>query len=464
MNKTLLIAAAAVSAAAAHAASHNDAPLINQDPAANITDVYAWVGLGLGNKKVLNVAVMTNPLEDPGNGVNYYQFADDVLYGIHIAKPDMSGGRFSGRPAVTYNFRFGTRYRNLGTILSYGLGTQAGPIQAPGDARQNLLQRFSVTRVRDGRTTTLATDRLVPPPNVGQRTTPGYYDDQGRVIRGVSSFGQLDAYTRNTVYNIGGGLRVWAGQREDGFYADVPAIFDFLGIRNPAKDGFSGYNVQSINLQIPIEEIVGEGDSPIVGVYATTSRQAYAVRGREDARSAPRWVQVGRMGNPLFNETLVALRDKDRYNETDPTLDRAVFGRYAQRCELAFLANAVLGTNFQVEDRTDLVGFFIPDLIKVDTSTPPVRIAGQSGFNRLSLFGGDLVNSPFQGKDIPAGWPNGRRLGDDVVDIALTAVASGPSYSTITPVGDNVNANDAAYNLTFPYAATPFGGPTAPLH
>jgi hypothetical protein len=464
MNKTFLSALVLAAGTGAMAASHNDAPLINQDPAANITDVYAWIGLGAGNKKVLNVVVTTNPLEDPGNGVNYYKFADDVLYSIHVAKPDMSGGRFSGRPHVTYNFRFSTTYRNQGTILSYGLGTEAGPILLPGDKRQNLIQRYRLTKVEDGRTTTLATDRLVPPPNVGQRTTPGYYDDRGRVIRGVSSFGQLDTYTRNTVYHVGDGLRVWAGQREDGFYGDVPAIFDFLGLRSPAKDGFSGYNLQSINMQIPVDSLVGEGESPMVGVYATTSRQAYAVRGREDAKTRERWVQVGRMGNPLFNETLVALRDKDRYNETDPTLDRAVFARYAQRCELAFLANAVLGTDFQVEGRTDLVGFFIPDLIKVDTSTGPVKIAGQSGFNRLSLFGGDLVFSPSQNKEIPAGWPNGRRLGDDVIDIALTAVASGPSYSTITPVGDNVNANDAAYNLTFPYAATPFGGPTSPLH
>lgn len=462
MKRTASLALAAVMAAGAYAASHNDAPLINQDPAANITDVYAFIGTQSG-KKVLNVIVHTNPLEDPGNGVNYYKFADDVLYSIHVAKADQAGGNFSGRPFVTYNFRFSTAYRNLNTILSYGLGTEAGAIMLPGDKRQNLLQRYSVTRVRNGGSTVLTTGRLVPPPNVGPRTTPGYYNGQGQVIRGATTFNALDAYTRNTVFGIGGGLRVWAGQREDGFFGDVPAIFDFLGIRNPAKDGFSGTNVQSINVQIPITELVGENDNPIVGVWATTSRRAVAIRGVEGPNGPDRWIQVGRMGNPLFNETLVSLRHKDLYNETDPTVDRNTFRRYAENCELAFLANAVLGTNFQVNGRTDLVGFFIPDLIKVDTSTGPVKLAGQQGFNRLSLFGGDLVQSPFQGKAIPAGWPNGRRLGDDVVDIALTAVASGPSYSTITPVGDNVNANDASYNLVFPYAGTPFGGTTTTL-
>lgn len=464
MRKLSTLSSLALLAAMAPAASHNDAPLINQDPAANITDVYAFVG-GSGSGKVLNVIVNTNPLEDPGNGVNYYQFANDVLYSIHIAKSDRPNNGFSGNANLTYNFRFISGYRNLGTILSYGLGTEAGPILRPGDRRQNLLQRYSVTMVKDGRQTVLSTQRLVPPPNVGPRTTPGYYDGNGDVIRGVSSFAGLDDYTRGTVYNIGRGHRVWCGQREDGFFGDVPGIFDFLGIRNPAKDGFSGTNVQSINIQIPLSEILEEGDNPIVGVYATTSRRAVAIRGAEGGNNGPeRWVQVGRMGNPLFNETLVSLRHKDLYNETEPRVDRGVFRQYAENCELAFLANAVLGTNFQVNDRQDLVGFFIPDVLKVDTSTDAVPLAGQPGFNRLSVFGGDTIMSPFQGTAIAAGWPNGRRLGDDVIDIALTAVASGPSYGTITPVGDNVNDNDASYNLTFPYAGTPFGGTTTTLH
>src|SRR5262249_34543533 len=123
--------------------------------------------------------------------------------------------------------------------------------------------------------------------------------------------------------------------------------------------------------------------------------------------------------------------------------------------ELIVLLNAVFQTNFQTDNRTDLVGIFIPDVLRVNTSTDPVRLAGQPGFSRLSFIGGDVMPG-----NVPRGWPNGRRLGDDVVDIALTAIASGPSFKTITVVGDNINANDQVYNYVFPYSATPHAGPT----
>jgi hypothetical protein len=163
-------------------------------------------------------------------------------------------------------------------------------------------------------------------------------------------------------------------------------------------------------------------------------------------------VQVNRLGNPLFNEVLVALRDKDRYNWTSPENDED-YRKYAENPEVAFLINAVLFADpegdgpLATTGRTDLAAIFLPDVIRVDTTTGPVKLPGQAGFNRLSLIGGDT-----------AGWPNGRRIGDDVVDIALSAVASGPSYSVITTVGDNVDSNDAIYNQVFPYLATPHAG------
>ncbi len=159
------------------------------------------------------------------------------------------------------------------------------------------------------------------------------------------------------------------------------------------------------------------------------------------------------MGNPLFNEVLVALKDKDHYNRRSPT-DDATFATYARNPELAGLINTVFGTNFVTTNREDLVAIFIPDVLRVNTGTGPVRLAGQAGFSRLGFIGGDTTGGA------SGGWPNGRRLGDDVVDIALTAIASGPSYSTITVVGDNINANDQVYNQVFPYSATPHAGPT----
>lgn len=462
--KSLAISAALALTGAALAASHNDAPMIMTDPAANISDLYAFVGNG-PNGKVLNIIMNVNPLSEPGNGVNYYRFGTDVLYSINIARPG-ANGVFSGAPTLVYNFRFTSNLKNQGTILSYGLGTAAGPILMTDDAQQNMTQTYRVFK-RTGAGTSLGTDisgnvtLKVPPVNVGMRTTPNYYDANGNVISGATTTQELDSYTRETLYTCTDGTRVWAGQREDGFYADVAAIFDFIGVRNPAKDGFSGYNVHTIAIQVPVSNIVPAGSNPMVGVYATTSRQKVRVLG---GVTAGPWVQVGRMGNPLFNETLVALRDKDRYNMTPPTSDAALFRQYAENCELAFLLNAVLGTSFQVNNRTDLRALFIPDLLKVDTSTAAVPLAGSGSFNRLSVFGGDTVFSPFTNGQVPSGWPNGRRLGDDVVDIALTAIASGPSYSNITVVGDNVNGNDSQYNDVFPYAGTPFGGPTTTLH
>lgn len=463
----MAVAGLVATAGLAGAASHSDAPMMVLDPAANITDVYSFVGTNAAGKKVLNVIMNVNPLEDPGNGVIFDRFADDVQYSLHIAKARKVNGKmvFNGDAAMTYNFRFNSVYKNQGTILSYGLGTEAGPIQMTDDARQNFTQRYTVTLVQGGNTFNLGQGMILkaPPVNVGPRTTPNYYGQGGARLQGAVDFMGLPSYVRETTYNLTDGTRVFAGQREDGFYADTPGIFDFIGVRNPGKDGFSGYNVHSVALQIPISNIVKSAtEYQAVGVFGTTSRQAVTVRSQAGVSNSGEWVQVSRMGNPLFNETLVALADKDRYNMTLPTEDATVFRTYAENNEVAFLLNAVLGTNFEVNGRSDLVGIFIPDLLKVDLTTPAVPLAGTPQFNRLSFIGGDTV--PGMGGQVPSGWPNGRRFGDDVVDIALTAIASGPSYSQITVVGDNVNANDTAYDRVFPYGGTPWGGPGTTLH
>jgi len=163
------------------------------------------------------------------------------------------------------------------------------------------------------------------------------------------------------------------------------------------------------------------------------------------------WIQVSRLGNPLFTEGLVAFKDKDRFNRTAPK-DDAIFATYAANPELATLINAVYGTKFVDKGRTDLQKIFIPEVLRVVTTTKPVRLSGQQGFSRLGFIGGDTTNG------VSGGWPNGRRLGDDVVDIALTAIASGPGYAAITKVGDNVAENDEPYNQVFPYLATPHSG------
>lgn len=468
---TLLVVVCWLGVAPGYAASHNDAPLIMQDPPANIADVYAFVAIEDGVKS-LDLIMTVNPLEEPGNGVNYYRFADDVLYSISIVKGTRNSSGavvFNGKPAFTYNFRFTTAYKNKGTILSYGRGTEVGAINNVGDARQNLVQTYKVEKVNvpKGITTELSKGQvlLVPPVNAGPRTTPFYYDQSGNLIQGSTDFTTLDRYTRQSIFKLTDGSFVQCGQRDDGFYADVPAIFDLLGLRNPGNDGFNGYNVHVISFIVPLTAILTQNDIPMVGVYATTSRRQTTIRNSDKPNSTSgSFVQVGRMGNPLFNETLVALKDKDRYNQLPPSSDASIFTTYAANPELAVLINTVFGTSIQTTNRTDLVNIFIPDLLKVDTSTGAVPLPGRPGFSRLSFLGGDTIFSPFQNKLIPSGWPNGRRLGDDVVDIALTAVASGPTFNPIIPISDNVDTNDLLYNQTFPYHATPHGGPTSLLH
>lgn len=470
-----IVGIAALAAPGTLASSHSDAPLIKQDPQANLTDVYAFIGTRYNdpNQRVLNIIVNARPFSEPGDGVMYDRFADDARYSIHIANPA------TGEEVMRYDFTFSpvtTGYKNLNTILSYGLGTEAGPIQAVDDNRQNYTQTYSVTRFVGQNANTVGAGLLTPPPNVGKNTTPAYNNANGIAINGVTDFNSLDVYTRTTVYSLNTNEVVWAGPREDSFFADTPAIFDLLSVRildnngdlgdglgqdGFGVDGFKGFSVLTIAMQIPLANLpsfsyssVFFGEQTGVGVYASVSRQMTRTLSNSGppVNSGP-WIQVNRLGNPLFNEVLVALADKDNYNRALPTSDAASFATYARNPELAFLINFVYGTTFQTNLREDLVNVFIPDVLRVNTTTDPVPLAGQAGFHRLGFIGGDTTNG------VSSGWPNGRRLGDDVVDIALTAVASGPTYNPITVVGDNVEKNDVSYHTVFPYAATPAAGP-----
>ena len=459
------------------ASNHSDAPLIKQDPQANLTDVYAFIGTKYDNPsiKVLNVSMSFRPFSEPGDGAQYERFADDARYSIHITDP------VSGVTKLRYDFSFSpvdAGYKNRKTILSYGLGTEVGPIVTVGDARQNFTQRFRVAKVSGGKSKGIGQGLLVPPPNVGNNVTPSYNDASGKAVSGALSLADLDVYTRSTIYDLNSGETVWAGPREDSFFSDIPGIFDLLNVRildnngslsdglgqdGNGVDGFKGFNLLSVAMQIPLSELddlaiprqydtVFFGQQTGVGVYASVSRPRISVRKVDGTRvNGGGWAQVSRLGNPLFTEALVAFEDKDRFNRTPATQD-AQFAKYARNPELATLINAVYGTSFVAAGREDLKKIFIPEVLKVVTTTNPVRLAGQSGFSRLGFIGGDTTNG------VSSGWPNGRRLGDDVIDIALTAIASGPAYSTITVVGDNVPANDAAYNQVFPYLATPNSG------
>jgi len=472
---TLLLAAvpAALLPTTVFASSHMDAPLIILDPAANTTDVYAFVDQEQ-NQKSLVLALGVYPFEEPGIGPNKYNFDDNVLYEIHVA---LGSDVAAGRATLSYQFRFTTNFKNRNTILQSYLGV----VQHVGDANQNLTQSYAVTKVdhRTNAETVLGTG-VVPPNNQGN-ATPFYNqgnNGENPARDGVATEAELDRYTREATAELANGYVAFAGQRDDGFYADIQSVFDLLKLRNPGKDSQGGFNLHLMELEIPIAEL--GGDQQIAGVYATTSRRSIRVL---DDKQAPKnngpFVQVARQGNPLFNEGLVAIADKDLYSRTSPSSDGDLFRKYAETPELAHLINALV-FNAPVApetNRTDIAGIYIPDLIKVDLSTSKVRFAGggagnptnpdDAGFSRLSIFGGDVLKSniqdPFKnGGFIPGGWPNGRRFGDDVVDIAVTALISDlrdPNNLIIRgPAGDGVDHNDMAFNKVFPYESTPQNG------
>ena len=449
-----------------------DAPLLTFDPAANTTDVYAFVTES-GGQKFLTTALAVYPFEEPGVGPNNYRFDDNVLYQIHIATGD---DITAGKSTVSYRFKFNTRFKNQNTIAQAFLGE----IETVNDAQQNLVQSYSVTKVTPTNTTgtVILADAIVPPNNQGLVTR--YYnqgdDGENRAKEGVADATLLDRYTTSTVFSGANGYKVFAGQRDDGFYGDIQSIFDldfsFSGPNKPF-DSQGGFNVHTMVLSIPLSEL--GGDQQVAGVWATTSRQKVTVlRKNKEAGRTGKFVQVGRQGNPLFNEALVPVIDKDKYSRQDPSKDTAEFRSYALNPELAVLLGVQADRR---TNRTDLAGIFIPDLIKVDLSTGPAKLAGgtnptaapdDQGFHRLGIFGGDTLTSSitegFGNRAVPGGWPNGRRFGDDVVDIAVLAIQSDLRTNPPVIVGDansdvdRVTANDIGYNKVFPYAATPLNG------
>lgn len=425
--------------APAQASSHMDAPLISLDDPANTTDVYAFKSKS-GGIDYLTTALGVYPFEEPGVGPNNYRFDDTVIYDINVA---LGNSTTSGRTDITYRFEFQTRFANENTVLQSYLGVVGGGwLFAP---KQNLRQFYKVTKIdrRTGNVTVLGDQLKVPPNNQG-RVTPFYNqgnDGDNPAQEGARTVAGLDAYTKLAIFPLNRNYQVFAGQRDDGFFADIQSIFDldFSFSKPQPFDSQGGFNIHMVVLNIPLTELAG---SSAVGVYATTSRR--------DASGAVK--QVARQGNPLFVEALIPLKDKDRYNISRPTADEA-FRDYAANPELS----AVLGV--QPISPGLLETIFIPDLIKVDLTTPPARLSGEAGFNRLSVFGGDVLPSTATGGNVAGGWPNGRRFGDDVIDIAviaLGAAGNGPDFSNTNV--DKVTENDITYNQVFPYAATPLNG------
>ena len=447
--------------------SHREAPEISKDPVADNTDVYAFVSPDRPD----SVTLIANfiPFQNPQGGPNFYEFGDDVLYEIHVSN------RGDARPDVTYQFRFTTKVRNKDTFLY-----NVGPIGSITDPNWNRPQYYSVTRMARGDRPRMLASRLTcPPVNIGPRSTPDYA-----------------RFTDQAVHSIQGGRKVFAGQRADGFHVDLGSIFD-LGTLRPFQmahlipsatavgvNGTQGLNVHSIAIQVPIRDLTRGRDKPtdpmsarsVIGVWATASRQRSRIwdakRGRHTSHGG--WSQVSRLGNPLFNEVITPMARKDAWNATPPHQDKQ-FAKYVAKPELAGLLPVLYPGVFPnlakyTKDRADLLAILltgIPEGVvpgfqnftgttQADMLRLNVAIAPTKDPNPIGLVAGD-----------PAGFPNGRRVIDDVVAIELRAVAGAtiplvdPSY---TPDGASGGLNDGTSNTnppyldSFPYLGNPAGG------
>jgi Domain of unknown function (DUF4331) len=513
MNWRTMTSAAAVGvgylalACSAFAASHREAPLIAMDPSADITDTYAFVSYDADNlgrpaqDRRLTLIMNVIPGQDPADGPNYFNFADDVLYELHIDN-DADGKAED----VVYQFRFKTENRPIGgtlnTPLAYVGGTITNGITAlDGPGSEGLIRRqtYSVTEVRGNKKTVLFKNQLLVavPSNAGPST-----------MGGPNNIPDYENLASQGIYEDGD-VRVFAGQRAETFYIDLGAVFDTVNLRRKplplltaaedANDGvdpfginrFSGFDVNTIAIEVPIRRITKDGAGPdttketFIGVYASTSRQALRTL---NARGIPgntgRFVQVARLANPLVNELIIDTPFKDKWNASEPK-NEADFLNFYRTPTIATALQLLTGVTVPATPRDDLAQLLLKypgqllggngkcgkpcsELLRLDVSEPPVAAENQSRLG--AALGGDA-----------AGFPNGRRPNDDVTDIAIRVVGGanfiaaragdgvnyingapgagtndGPGYGFVVGNRLDVTANGIAKE--FPFLPTPYDG------
>ena len=455
------------------AASHREAPLIAQDPAADITDTYAFRSWEDPSKVVFIMNVI--PAQEPSSGPNYFFFDDKVAYDFNV---DTNQDGVAND--VIYRIRFKTNirppfddlpvaYAGLGNPPQ-GLPPAITDLKGPGATGLGLRQRYTVTEIRGGQRTVLAERLIAVPSNIGPRTMPDY-----------------EALAEKGIFDLNNGGRVFAGQRDETFYIDLGATFDTLNFRaaapiltdpqdandgaNPfGNDMFSGFNVNTIAIEVPISTLAPSNG--ILGMYASTSRRQTKTHNPDGTVSTQGgFVQVARMANPLVNELIIGTGMKDAWNAEDPKRERKFLNFYLNP-RLVGVINLAFNLNFPASNRTDLVAALLKysgqnpnectnsnrcsELLRLNTTVAPTAPADQK---RLGGLAGDA-----------AGFPNGRRPNDDVTDIVLR-VAAGilitPPPVSVPRLGDGVNFNIGApgTNITangiytqFPFLPTPHDG------
>jgi Domain of unknown function (DUF4331) len=474
------------------ASSHREAPITALDHTADITDFYAFVSYDHPDRVTFIMNV--DPFLEPSNGPNYFPFDPSVLYQIKVDNND------DALADLTFNIRFQTQIRAPGVFTGFvgaGKGIDApanspAPVKpgtpivpaaitsldGPGAAGLSLRQTYTVTMWRGSSATPLTLESgsslFAVPSNVGPRTMPDY-----------------DALAKQGIYTLGnrGDIRVFAGTVADPFFIDLGAAFDSFNFRagagggaltpaqdandlsNVAPNAVSGFNVNTIAIEVPIAYLTADGNKhsakdvkATIGAWATTSRAGLTVRQAPNGESNTGvYQQIQRLGNPLINELIIGTGYKDFWSMSQPVLD-AQFASFDLDPTMARVFNAVYGINIPPPPRTDLLPLVtyappiaapgtpagpIADLLRLNTGVPPTP---QTSRKRLGLLAGD-----------GAGFPNGRRLTDDVVDIATRVVAGGilnPKFD-VAPnniFGDGVNATDVPPQETFPYVHFAYSG------
>jgi hypothetical protein len=465
------------------AASHREAPLIAMDPAADITDTFFFRSYEPGKDDKIILIMDVFPGGEPSSGPNYFFFDPTVRYSFHVDN-DLDGIANDVRIDVRFKSEFRGTPDAVGLFVSYvGCGVRVLPcapagaaalppitaLDGPGSEGLGLRQKYTVTIRRGEWVKTFDSDQsgkalIAVPSNAGPSTMPSY-----------------SALAAQGVYNLGDGVKVFAGQRGDPFYIDLGGVFDTVNTRRPpllsptedandnvnpfGVDMIGPFNVQTIAVELPASLLladhksIGETTQPRLGMYASTSRrQTTVLKPVGDASFFDRsdesgvFVQVQRLANPLINETIIGTDDKDHWNSHRPQ-DENEFLDYYLNPRLALALQLIFGVPAATSGRNDLVNLLLrynpsdsqlSELLRLDVSVPPTPLASQ---RRMTV----LATPPD-----PAGWPNGRRPKDDVTDIAVRVVG-GPNYIAAR-AGDGVNHNFSPTTDNFPFLATPQNG------
>ena len=457
MIKKLLVLLLNVSLLAipALASSHSEAPLISRDRFADNTDTYAFRSIEPGREGYVTLIANYIPFQQPSGGPHFFRFDDTVHYEFKI---DNTG---DGVEDVTYQVEFFTKIVNGDTILGQGAVNKDVVITSLKDEDYNEPQTYWVRRITTKENKVLGGGFVVPPANIGPKVTPNYEDN----------------LAKKAIYNLNNGAgRIFAGQRDEGFYIDVGGVFDGLNLKSLGLTGgydyTKGFNVSTIAIEVPIKDVTSSGKTPknatdkdaVVGVWATASRRATTVINADGTRKTEGdWRQISRLGNPLVNEVVIPVGMKDTFNASTPDKD-AQFAKSVLDPELGKLIPFLYGPSGIKVPTTVDAG--LPAAFAGRQDLAVIFLTGIPGINKSKTFSAPSEMLRLNTAIAKSSFPNGRNLTDDVIDTALQVVAgANPLVTDKTftgfpnnALGDGVDNNDRELMNSFPYVGLPRDG------